>query len=136
LQAAKATWDTLVRGFKIAWEWVKRLTLEWLNFSTALSKPISIPDWLKPGSPPPLADGLRDIASAIKDMPSLDEVFRMPIVSGLGPAGAGAAAGGGGHTTNYYVDGISATATGAADPVDEAVRMTVGALRRFLQGDS
>jgi len=35
----------------------------------------AIPDWLKPGSPPPLAIGLSNIASQLKAMPDMAEVF-------------------------------------------------------------
>jgi hypothetical protein len=58
---------------------------------------IDLPDWLKPGSPPPLATALWSIADAIHGMPDLAEKLAMPSMAGAGAAGAmggaGAAAG-------------------------------------------
>lgn len=62
----------------------------------------SIPDWLKPGSPPPLAVGLGNIASELQAMPDLSKSlgFGSQMAQSPGPAsvadqGAGALGGGG-----------------------------------------
>jgi phage-related minor tail protein len=53
-----------------------------------------IPDWMKPGSPPPLYHALNDISGALRGMPDVGEAMGL---GGVGaPAMAGAGGGGGG----------------------------------------
>ena len=71
-----------------------------------------IPEWLRPGSPPPLFFALRDINRALDEMPDLDDKFSF---DGQPPPGAGASAmtgglvaapastNGGGHTFNITI---------------------------------
>lgn len=58
-----------------------------------------IPDWLKPGSPPPLFHALKDIEGALKQMPDISEAMgfnNAPQLAGAGETGglAGGTAGG------------------------------------------
>jgi phage-related minor tail protein len=74
----------------------------------------AIPDWLKPGSPPPLAVGLANISSQLKAMPDMAEVFgagnqtATPPPAAIANAPAAAAGNGGGVTViiegNIYGD--------------------------------
>lgn len=55
-----------------------------------------LPDWMTPGSPPPLFYALEDINKAISGLPSLDEAFSVsggPPVGGSGTGGAGGGVG-------------------------------------------
>lgn len=126
LQAARATWDTLVRGFQIAWEWLKKLTAQWVQFAGTLSQGISIPDWLTPGSPTPLELGLRGIRSELSRMPDLSRTF------GGGTMAMAGAAAGGGNTTIVNLGGQQMTFTGP-DQDNQAIGAVVKQLRASLK---
>lgn len=55
----------------------------------------AIPDWLKPGSPPPLAIGLADIASQLQSMPDMSRALSFDGAGALPQEAAVAGAGGG-----------------------------------------
>jgi hypothetical protein len=56
---------------------------------------IDLPDWLEPGSPPPLANALRDIGDAIERLPDMDFNFDAGVIGTFQPALVGSVASGG-----------------------------------------
>lgn len=91
---------------------------------------LDIPDWLKPGSPPPLAFALRDIKRGLQGLPSMDEAFGFNAGSPMALAGVG---GGGGSSITVNIGDVSATATTDGDPVEEVIRMVVELLEKYLR---
>jgi phage-related minor tail protein len=95
-----------------------------------------IPDWLKPGSPPPLANALDDIKSSLGGL-DFSSAFEMS--SSAQGAGAGlqspVVGGGGGGSSNVTVniDGVSATSVTNGDPNTEAIKMTINLLTQALE---
>lgn len=89
-----------------------------------------IPDWLKPGSPPPLAFALRDIKAGLQALPSMDDAFGFNAGSPSALAGVG---GGGNSSITVNVGGVSATTTGNGDPVNEAIKLVVEMLNHELR---
>jgi hypothetical protein len=87
-----------------------------------------LPDWLRPGSPPPLAYALEDIRQQIEQMPEMKDQFSVPGMGGMRTEGFV-----GNMETTVYVDGVSATSVSHTNPADEAIRMTVEMLRQRLK---
>lgn len=92
-----------------------------------------IPDWLKPGSPPPLAFALRDIKRGLQALPSMDEAFGFSGGSPMALAGVG---GDGNSSITVNIGDVSATATTDGDPVEEVIRMVVELLEKYLRRGS
>lgn len=93
---------------------------------------LAIPDWLTPGSPPPLANALTDIKKGLQTMPSFDDAFSL---GGAGSPAALAGVGGGGQTSNITINagGVTANSTTNGDPVEAALRMFAEMVRQNLR---
>jgi hypothetical protein len=92
-----------------------------------------IPDWLKPGSPPPLFHALQDIKRGLSDLPAFDQAFGFGMQALPAVAGAGAASSGGGSSITVNVDGVSATSVSNGDPVEDVIALVVQMLRQRLR---
>jgi TP901 family phage tail tape measure protein len=91
---------------------------------------LEIPDWFTPGSPTPLEMGIRGINSALNGIPDFSSKFNIE------PSFGGLTSGGGSsnvnHNTTVNVGSVSATSMGG-NPADDAIRMTVQLLGKYLQ---
>lgn len=90
----------------------------------------SLPDWLRPGSPPPLQIALEGISGALNNMPDFASSFGLNTPSFPALAGAGVS---NSNTSVVNIDGVSATRVNQGNPADEAIRMTVQILRSKLK---
>ena len=110
-----------------------RSSLKWWDSlkERASGLDLSLPEWLRPGSPPPLAFALRDIRAGLRSLPNLDEAFsfkgQMPL------AASGVSGGQAGSSVTVNVGSVSARTETNGDPVHEAIRMTVELLERELR---
>jgi hypothetical protein len=106
------------------------LTGRWQQFNAAMNNTASILPNLSailPGSPVPMAEGLKAIRREIKTMPSLTGAF----TGGSVPTAAGA--GGTSNTTNLNMGGQSFAFSGD-NGGDEAIKMVIQILRQQLAG--
>ena len=94
----------------------------------------AIPDWLIPGSPPPLANALKDIKAGLNAMPAIDATFgsTAPAVSNALQSPVGGGGGGGSSSVTVNIDGVSATSVTNDDPGTDAIRMTIEMLTKAL----
>lgn len=120
-----AVWNALTAAGNTLYQIIKIIEIAWRNLINAMSQRIGLPPVINPGSPTPLEMGLRGIASAINDMPSLNSAFG----GGMVPTAAGA---GGGSNITVNIGGVSATSTTNGDPASEAIRLTIQMLREQL----
>jgi phage-related minor tail protein len=107
--------------------------LGWIDALGDKLAKLEIPDWLKPGSPPPLANALGDIKKGLQSLPSLEDAF----TAGGGSPAALAGVGGGGQSSTITINagGISATSTTTGDPVEQALRMFAEMVKQNLKRD-
>lgn len=72
----------LSKGLQTVVKWIKEATKFFNDMANAINSVKKLPDWLKPGSPPPLAYALMDIASAANQaagaMQSFSRVTALP----------------------------------------------------------
>jgi phage-related minor tail protein len=104
--------------------WIDRLG----DLASALAD-MALPDWLTPGSPTPLETGIRGITAALEQLPDFASKFEADLPSLPSTVGVTS---GGDRVTNVNVGSVSATSAGG-NPVDEALRLTVGLLREQLR---
>lgn len=106
---------------------ISLITGRWDAFNRSLNNTASILPSLSailPGSPVPMAEGLKAIKSEMSSLGQLSGGF-----GGMVPTAAGA---GGGSNVTVNIAGVSATSTTTGDPAAEAIRMTLQMLRQQL----
>lgn len=97
---------------------------------------LEIPDWLKPGSPPPLAFAIADINKQLKMLDTGALNFNGNAgMAGMAPAGAMGGGGGGNVTNIFNIDGVrvSTTTSSGGNAEDQALIMLIEKIRRALQ---
>lgn len=113
-----AVWGALQRAGTTLWQIIEIIRLAWVNLINAMSKPITLPTPVTPGSPTPLEMGLRGIGDAIKTMPSLAGAFGG--VGGMVPMAAGGTTN---QTTIINMGGQSMSFSGAGSGEQALVAM-------------
>lgn len=104
--------DPVLAAFTFIDTAIKNLVDRLAKFIDKFAKLPDLPDWLKPGSPPPLAFALQDISAAMKELNQMDlpefaaSISRLPIQPGGGE--------GGGSTTNNFFEQNINTGAGIA----------------------